>query len=122
MNKIRHFLKKTIGNPLVFSCLLVLTMMVMIVPALHEDYGYLVKYLLAWGLVLSLYLIFASKGKVVFNRYMLPLLAFCAFYLVTIYLKSGENRTSAMKSLLYMGMTFLVVMGGSLVYPGTRKN
>ncbi len=121
MNKIRHFLKKTIGNPLVFSCLLVLTMMVMIVPALHEDYGYLVKYLLAWGLVLSLYLIFASKGKVVFNRYMLPLLAFCAFYLVTIYLKSGENRTSAMKSLLYMGMTFLVVMGGSLVYPGTRK-
>ena len=109
MEQIKRVGEKTVFNRILYKVIFLITVMITIVPYMHEKTGAYVKLLLAWGLLFVCKDVIKTKGKIYWNRYVLTLLAFLACYGITILAKATTHRGDSVKSWLYMFITFTVL-------------
>lgn len=109
MVKVKYLLNNILLNKVLFLVIYIIAVMTITIPYLHTITGSYIKYLLVWGLVLVVYDIFRTRGRVMLNKYIIMLMLFCGAYGVTILHIHGRAMAQSINALAYMIMTFLVL-------------
>lgn len=100
-------------NRVALKIVFMLTMMLCAIPYVHGVLSPFVKLLLLWGGV-SVGADLLTGAKLVRNKFMLLLIAFCGAYGVTILLNHEAFFANNIKALLYMGVIFVMLYGQDL--------
>lgn len=106
MTTIRKLWKENIC----YKALLLILLLLMLVPYLHQELAPLAKIFLIWGYGYIIY-DFVTGRTLWKRRSLFLLLGFCACYAVTIFLNRETAFTTNLKALLYMAMLFILLCG-----------
>lgn len=106
MTTIRKLWKENIC----YKALLLILLLLMLVPYLHQELAPLAKIFLIWGYGYIIY-DFVTGRTLWKRRSLFLLLGFCACYAVTIFLNRETAFTTNLKALLYMSMLFILLCG-----------
>ena len=104
MTTIRKLWKENIC----YKALLLILLLLMLVPYLHQELAPLAKIFLIWGYGYIIY-DFVTGRTLWKRRSLFLLLGFCACYAVTIFLNRETAFTTNLKALLYMSMLFILL-------------
>lgn len=117
-----NILDKYLFNPLYFMVGMVVITLFTSIPLVHFYIGGYVKYILAYGILISLFSVFSGKLKEVFSyKPNFLLFAFAGSYLITILLHRESHFSENISQWVYMVVFFYIFCGLETLKPKEER-